>query len=49
MNLPGGILRRRGVQDELMMREYFKEGDLISVSGETVIVCVCGGGVWVGG
>ncbi len=32
VNLPGGVLRRRGVQDELMMRDYFKEGDLISVS-----------------
>lgn len=32
VNLPGGVQRRRGVQDELMMRDYFREGDLISVS-----------------
>ena len=32
VNLPGGVLRRRGIQDELMMRDYFREGDLISVS-----------------
>ena len=31
VNLPGGVLRRRGIQDELMMRDYFREGDLISV------------------
>eukprot|EP00118_Oscarella_pearsei_P006535 m.29678 g.29678 ORF g.29678 m.29678 type:complete len:162 (+) comp31208_c0_seq4:317-802(+) len=30
VNLPGGILRRRSAEDELMMREYFAEGDLIS-------------------
>ncbi|VDM43646.1 unnamed protein product [Toxocara canis] len=31
VNLPGGELRRKSVEDELMMREYLKEGDLISV------------------
>lgn len=30
VNLPGGEQRRRGVQDEEMMREFLKEGDLIS-------------------
>ncbi|VDN24152.1 unnamed protein product [Gongylonema pulchrum] len=30
VNLPGGELRRKSVEDELMMREYLKEGDLIS-------------------
>ena len=32
VNLPGGELRRRGIQDELHMRNYLTEGDLISVS-----------------
>uniref|UniRef100_A0A8D8WRD5 Exosome complex component RRP4 n=1 Tax=Cacopsylla melanoneura TaxID=428564 RepID=A0A8D8WRD5_9HEMI len=30
VNLPGGEQRRRSVQDEEMMREFLKEGDLIS-------------------
>ena len=38
VNLPGGVLRRRGIQDELMMRDYFREGDLISVSNYYNIV-----------
>ncbi len=29
--LPGGEPRRRGLQDQLHMKFYFKEGDLISV------------------
>uniref|UniRef100_A0A6G1SAP3 Exosome complex component RRP4 n=1 Tax=Aceria tosichella TaxID=561515 RepID=A0A6G1SAP3_9ACAR len=29
INLPGGELRRKTVEDEIMMRSYFKEGDLI--------------------
>lgn len=29
INLPGGELRRKTTEDELMMRNYFKEGDLI--------------------
>lgn len=29
INLPGGELRRKTAEDELMMRSYFKEGDLI--------------------
>lgn len=29
INLPGGELRRKTTEDELMMRSYFKEGDLI--------------------
>lgn len=29
INLPGGELRRKTVEDEMMMRSYFKEGDLI--------------------
>jgi exosome complex component RRP4 len=32
VNLPGGIQRRRNAEDELRMREVFKEGDLLSVS-----------------
>ncbi|KAJ9576453.1 hypothetical protein L9F63_006666 [Diploptera punctata] len=30
VNLPGGELRRRSVEDEHMMRKYLQEGDLIS-------------------
>lgn len=30
VNLPGGELRRKSIEDELMMREYLKEGDLVS-------------------
>lgn len=30
INLPGGVLRRRSEEDELLMREYFSEGELIS-------------------
>jgi len=30
INLPGGALRRRTIQDRLQMRKLFKEGDLIS-------------------
>lgn len=29
INLPGGELRRKTAEDEMMMRSYFKEGDLI--------------------
>ncbi|XP_065191094.1 exosome complex component RRP4-like [Sycon ciliatum] len=36
INLPGGVLRRRGAEDELMMREYLKEGDLISAEVQAV-------------
>ncbi|XP_065917212.1 exosome complex component RRP4-like [Dysidea avara] len=36
INLPGGILRRRSAQDELMMRELLKEGDLISAEVQQV-------------
>lgn len=32
VNLPGGELRRRSAEDELTMREYLHEGDLISVT-----------------
>eukprot|EP00795_Rhopilema_esculentum_P010333 gene10333-19031_t len=32
VNLPGGELRRRSAEDELVMREYLSEGDLIFVS-----------------
>lgn len=38
VNLPGGVLRRRGIQDELMMRDYFREGDLISVSSQYIAI-----------
>ena len=30
VNLPGGELRRRSAEDELTMRKYLQEGDLIS-------------------
>ncbi|PXF45489.1 Exosome complex component RRP4 [Gracilariopsis chorda] len=30
INLPGGVHRRRNQEDELNMRQYFKEGDLVS-------------------
>ncbi|KAF7635017.1 hypothetical protein Mgra_00005615 [Meloidogyne graminicola] len=30
VNLPGGELRRKSIEDEFMMREYLKEGDLVS-------------------
>ncbi|VDK18184.1 unnamed protein product [Anisakis simplex] len=36
VNLPGGELRRKSVEDELMMREYLKEGDLISAEVQKV-------------
>ena len=29
INLPGGVLRRRTTNDELQMRNYFQEGDLV--------------------
>lgn len=30
VNLPGGELRRKSIEDELLMREYLREGDLVS-------------------
>lgn len=39
VNLPGGIQRRRNAEDELRMREVFKEGDLLSVS-VCLLMCV---------
>uniref|UniRef100_A0A8D0H7E6 Exosome complex component RRP4 n=1 Tax=Sphenodon punctatus TaxID=8508 RepID=A0A8D0H7E6_SPHPU len=36
MNLPGGELRRRSAEDELAMRDYLKEGDLISAEVQAV-------------
>ncbi|KXJ29635.1 exosome complex component RRP4 [Exaiptasia diaphana] len=36
VNLPGGELRRRSSKDELMMREYFTEGDLISAEVQSI-------------
>ncbi|XP_046845020.1 exosome complex component RRP4-like [Xenia sp. Carnegie-2017] len=36
VNLPGGELRRRSVQDELMMRDLLSEGDLISAEVQSV-------------
>ncbi|XP_061590090.1 exosome complex component RRP4 [Cololabis saira] len=36
INLPGGELRRRSVEDELTMREYLEEGDLISAEVQSV-------------
>jgi exosome complex component RRP4 len=31
VHLPGGVQRRRTVEDQLQMREFFSEGDLICV------------------
>ncbi|MEW5298223.1 MAG: hypothetical protein WDW36_001370 [Sanguina aurantia] len=36
VNLPGGIQRRRNAEDELNMRELFKEQDLISAEVQSV-------------
>ncbi|XP_064603009.1 exosome complex component RRP4-like [Liolophura sinensis] len=36
VNLPGGELRRRSEEDEKMMRQYLKEGDLISAEVHSV-------------
>lgn len=36
VNLPGGELRRKTVEDELMMRQYLSEGDLISAEVQSV-------------
>uniref|UniRef100_A0A674NPH5 Exosome component 2 n=1 Tax=Takifugu rubripes TaxID=31033 RepID=A0A674NPH5_TAKRU len=36
VNLPGGELRRRSAEDELTMREYLHEGDLISAEVQSV-------------
>lgn len=32
VNLPGGELRRKKFEDQLLMTEYMKVGDLVSVS-----------------
>lgn len=36
VNLPGGELRRRGAEDEQMMRRYLQEGDLISAEVQNI-------------
>lgn len=36
VNLPGGELRRRGAEDELSMRRYLQEGDLISAEVQNI-------------
>ena len=36
INLPGGVQRRRSEEDELLMREYFCEGELISAEVQQV-------------
>ncbi|KAG9354509.1 hypothetical protein JZ751_001219, partial [Albula glossodonta] len=36
VNLPGGELRRRSAEDELTMRHYLQEGDLISAEVQSV-------------
>ncbi|XP_015788452.1 exosome complex component RRP4 [Tetranychus urticae] len=36
VNLPGGELRRKTVEDELMMKSFFKEGDLISAEVQSI-------------
>jgi exosome complex component RRP4 len=30
INLPGGVQRRRSEEDQLNMRNFFKEGDIVS-------------------
>lgn len=37
INLPGGELRRRGVEDEQSMRKFLQEGDLISAEVQNVM------------
>ena len=37
VNLPGGELRRRSEEDERLMRDYLKEGDLISAEVQNVM------------
>ncbi|XP_064458108.1 exosome complex component RRP4-like [Ornithodoros turicata] len=36
VNLPGGELRRKSAEDELLMRQYLSEGDLISAEVQSV-------------
>lgn len=36
VNLPGGELRRRGAEDELSMRKYLNEGDLVSAEVQNI-------------
>lgn len=36
VNLPGGELRRKTEEDELMMKSYFREGDLISAEVQSI-------------
>merc|ERR1711874_22498 len=36
VNLPGGELRRRSAEDELTMRRYLEEGDLISAEVQNI-------------
>lgn len=38
VNLPGGELRRRSVEDEQMMRRYLQEGDLICAEVQSIFV-----------
>lgn len=36
VNLPGGILRRKSESDELQMRSFLKEGDLLNAEVQTI-------------
>ena len=36
INLPGGELRRKTSEDELMMKSFFQEGDLISAEVQSI-------------
>lgn len=36
INLPGGVLRRRTTADELQMRQYFQEGDLLVAEVQSI-------------
>ncbi|XP_077287844.1 exosome complex component Rrp4 [Arctopsyche grandis] len=43
INLPGGELRRRSIEDERMMRTYLKEGDLVSAEVQMIYSDGCVG------
>lgn len=36
VNLPGGVLRRKSESDELQMRNFLKEGDLLNCEVQTI-------------
>lgn len=38
VNLPGGELRRKKIEDQLLMTDYMKVGDLVSVSLNLLLI-----------